>query len=544
MRGECVLIEAMVVRIVRLLTVLALLAEVAAADPVKLADRNPFLPQSHKPKKVDVTEVFFTNGVIPRLEIQVADDEWKKLRANNRSYAKATVREGDSVYTDVAIHLKGGAGSFRPLESNPALTLNFDKYHREQRFHGLDKVHLNNSVQDPSLTTEGLCAGLMRAAGVPALRTSHARVKLNGRDLGLYVLKEGYDRTFLKRHFLNSWGTFYDGGFCQDIDQKKQKLSNDERKDQNDLKAVWEAAREADPVRRWQRLEAVLDVDRFLSFIAMEAMTGHWDGYAMNKNNYRLYHDPTSDKMVFLPSGMDQMFNDGVPLTPNGSGFVAKALFDTAEGRARYMDRMDSLFKTYWNVNQLTQEVRRVQERVRPILSEGEAKNHANAANDLVNRIVQRTRTIERFLAIPAQTLKFDDSGVAKLAGWSPVSHQGSPVLEAVKAGAKAALLIRANAGESVGSWRTRVLLKNGRYLFEGNLKTAGVQPMADGGACLRISGGTAVAKVKGDTSWQRVAFELEIGEPVREVELVCELRASKGETLFDPESLRLVRRN
>ena len=529
---------------VTLLALISFVVGIAAADSSTLADRNPFLAKSAKPKKVDASEEFFTNSYVPRLEIQIAPDEYKKLQGNNRLSVKATIKEGELVYTDVAIHLKGGAGSFRGLDQNPALTLNFDKFNREQRFHGLDKVHLNNSVQDPSFTTEGMCGKLMQTSGVPALRTSHARVKLNGRDLGCYVLKEGFDRTFLKRHFLNSWGTFYDGGFCQDLDGKKQKTSNDERKDQNDLKAVWDAAREADPAKRWQRLDAVLDLDRFISFIAMEAMTGHWDGYAMNKNNYRMYHDPTTDKLVFLASGMDQMFSDGVPLTPNGVGLVAKAVFDTPEGKTRYMDRVDTLFRTYWDVNQLTQQVRQVQQKVRPLLSADEAKNHAGAANDLVNRIIQRTRTIERFLAIPAQTIKFDDAGIAKIGGWAPVSHQGYPVLEEVKDGAKAALRIRANSGESVGSWRTRVLLKNGRYLFEGNIRTTGVQPMADGGACLRISGSTASTKIKGDTAWQKVAFELEIGEPTQEVELVCELRASKGETLFDPQSLRLVRRN
>jgi spore coat protein CotH len=513
-----------------------------AASPVP--DRNPFLAKPSKKPKLDLATQFFTNTHVPRLEIEIKDPELGKLKANNRLYVKATVKDGDTTYTDVAVHLKGGAGSFRPLDQNPALTLNFDKFHREQRFHGLDKIHLNNSVQDPSFCTEGMCAELMRAAGVPALRTTHARVKLNGRDLGLYVLKEGYDHTFLKKHFLNPYGTFYDGGFCQDIDQKKQKISNDDRKDQKDLQAVWDAVREPDPVKRWQRLTAVLDVDRFLSFATMEAMTAHWDGYAYNKNNYRLYHDPTTDKIVFLPSGMDQMFGDGVPLTPNGAGFVAKALYDTPEGKTRWHDRLETLFKTYWNANELTQQARRIQEKIRPALSEAEAKNHANAVNDLVGRITQRTRTIERFLGVPVQTLKFNDAGVASLGGWSPVSHQGNPAIEEAKDGGNPVLRIRANSGDSVGSWRTRVLLKNGRYLFEGAVRTAGVQPMTDGGACIRVSGGTSSTKIKGDTGWQRMTFELQVDEPVREVELVCELRANKGESLFDPKTLRLVKQN
>jgi hypothetical protein len=65
----------------------------------------------------------------------------------------------------------------------------------------LDKIHLNNSVQDRSYLTEILCGDLFLAAGVPAARGTHARVFLNGRDLGLYGLKEGFDQSFLRRHF-------------------------------------------------------------------------------------------------------------------------------------------------------------------------------------------------------------------------------------------------------------------------------------------------------------------------------------------------------
>ena len=37
-------------------------------------------------------------------------------------------------------------------------------------------------------------------------------------------------------------------------------------------------------------------------------MTWDWDGYVMNRNNYRVYHDLDTGKMVFFPHGMDQMF--------------------------------------------------------------------------------------------------------------------------------------------------------------------------------------------------------------------------------------------
>jgi spore coat protein CotH len=179
-----------------------LLAHAAAAPPALRHDKS---------------DDFFESGVIPNLRIEIAPTNMASLRRDDRTYVRATVREGDRTYQEVGIHLKGAAGSKQPIDQKPALTLNFDKFRDGQKFHDIDKLHLNNSVQDRSFMTEALCSEMFLEAGVPTARTSHARVWLNGRDLGLYVLKEGYDRTFLKRHFRNPKGNLYDGGFLQEI---------------------------------------------------------------------------------------------------------------------------------------------------------------------------------------------------------------------------------------------------------------------------------------------------------------------------------------
>ncbi|HKX62652.1 MAG TPA: CotH kinase family protein, partial [Verrucomicrobiae bacterium] len=165
----------------------------------------------------DKSDEFFASGVIPSLHIEIARTNMASLRRDDRTYVRATVREGDRAYEEVGIHLKGAAGSKQSIDQKPALTLNFDKFRDGQKFHDIDKLHLNNSVQDKSYMTEALCSELFLEAGVPTARTTHARVWLNGRDLGLYVLKEGYDRQFLKRHFRNPKGNLYDGGFLQEI---------------------------------------------------------------------------------------------------------------------------------------------------------------------------------------------------------------------------------------------------------------------------------------------------------------------------------------
>src|SRR5205085_4819584 len=120
-----------------------------------------------------------------------------------------------------------------------------DKYVEGQRFHGMGKFHLANSVQDPTYLQELICGELFRAAGVPAARVSHTLVTLNGKPRGLYYLKEGYDKYFLKQTFGNRHGNLYDGGFLRDIDQPLILLSSrDDIHGYGDLKKLVLAARE------------------------------------------------------------------------------------------------------------------------------------------------------------------------------------------------------------------------------------------------------------------------------------------------------------
>ena len=79
-----------------------------------------------------VAEDLFNDHVVPRLRIEIPPEGLAVLRdyvwdrdsnGQDRTNVLATVLEGDRRYTNVAIHLKGGLGSFRPLDQKPALTL-------------------------------------------------------------------------------------------------------------------------------------------------------------------------------------------------------------------------------------------------------------------------------------------------------------------------------------------------------------------------------------------------------------------------------------
>jgi len=58
----------------------------------------------------------------------------------------------------------------------------------------------------------------------------------------------------------------------------------------------------------------------------------------------------------------------------------------------------------------------------------------------------------------------------------------------------------------------------------------------------LRISGSRRPDRLTGDTDWKTVTYDFGI-PGMQEVELVCELAASRGEAWFDIASLKLIKR-
>jgi hypothetical protein len=517
-----------------------------------------------KPPRVllkDASDDFFT-GEIVHLHLTVKPKDAEKINRDGRPYVKCVLTEKNAagselaVYEDVAIKLKGAAGSFQNFDDKPALTVRLDKYEKNRTFHALTKFHLNNSVQDETYLHEQLCSELFTEAGVPATRVTHARVWLNTRDVGLYVLKEGFDHHFLRRHFGDgpaADGNLYDGGFCTDIDTELEKDSGDGPDDFSDLVALREACQTEDAALRFERLEARLDVDAFLTFTAMELMTCHWDGYVRNRNNYRLYFEPVQRKAYFFPHGMDQMFQDpGFSIVEIPEALVAKAVLENPRWREKFKAKVTELLPLFSPPDKLLARLDAMNERLRPTLAALDANlpaAHEERLNGLKEAIRARADNLELQKTFPPPApVEFDEQGVLLLADWHPAAEVEDAALEVIDLpDNKHALKIACGpSGTCIASWRRTVLLARGQYKFLANLKTTDIQRLENDrglGAGLRISGASRDNQRLGSSEWSEVAYEFNVEEESRDVELVAELRAIAGEALFDLESLRLVRK-
>lgn len=538
--------------------------------------------------QADTSAELFADGPVRLLRIEISEQNLAVLRRygwrkgedpDNRPEVPCTVREDTTVFTNVAVHLKGAAGSFRPIDSKPALTLKFDKLAKDQVFHGLKKISLNNSVQDPTFIAEKLCRELYARAGVPVPRADYATVELNGRRLGLYVLTEGWDKPFLKRHFKNTSGNCYDPAQGLDINKTLRVSSGEHPEDQSELKAAAKAATDPDPGRRLAALDQRVDLDRFLSLLAMDVMLWNWDGYALNKNNYRVFHDLDTGRLVFMPHGLDQMFwRPEGPILTGRNGCVARGIMGTTEGRRRYLERFKRLRAEVFAVEAITNRVNELAARIRPEVSPpGLVRVLGNiqfdrSVNLLRSRIVQRARSIDEQLQGSRHVLRIATNETARLTDWKPRTAQGNALLE--RAESPAALHIAAR-GSSDAQWLTTVWLEEGSYRIEGRIKTRGV--VADSnqvlpGAGLRVwsnrkvtdgvhwgwfpyneshdflhrgevvSSNCVPVRLVGTQDWTPVTYDIELRQPMADLEVRCEFSGREGEAWFDPDSLRITR--
>lgn len=540
-----------------LLIVAGFVANVACCQPPGSRPQPPIpgaLKTAPAPRPIpDASDKLFAGETISKLKIVISQPELQKLRDDNRAYVRCNVIENGTVtYKDVALKLKGAAGSFREIDDHPALTLNMDRLAAGQTFHDLEKLHLNNSVQDESYLNELLCAELFRDAGLPAPRVAHARVWLNGRDLGLYVLKEGFDKRFLKRHFANATGNLYEGGFVQDIDADLEKDSGKDPEDRTDLRALRDACAEPDPATRWKRLAACMDIDKFIDFMALELLTCHWDGYSLNKNNYRLYFDPQTRRAHFLPHGMDQMFGDpAASVIDHPGAMVSSAVMLNPEWRKQYRLRLKQLLPLFDPPTRLQQRADTVARRLRPVLK-AISEDQATAFNDRVaevkQRLLDRAASLREQVELPEPgPIEFNDEGFADLPDWYAASESEDALHEELELpGPRLTYSIKCGpSGVCVASWRRKVLLDRGRYQLLAQAKTDKLAPQSDekgSGVGLRISGANRTNTFPGTSNWKPLDFEFEVVEELREVELVAEIRATAGQVWFARDSLRLKR--
>jgi spore coat protein CotH len=247
---------------------------------------------------------------VPRFDIELPAESVAALEAMPDVYARGVLKYKDEVVADIGVRIKGEA-SQRTLEEKAAFKLKFDEFVDKQSFRGLRRMTFNNMVEDPTFLAERLAYHFFRSVELPAPRCNSALLYVNGQFFGLYANIETEDKTFLRRWFASDDGNLYEEGqvdFEPGNEAEFDLETNEEANDRSDLTALIAAVSSSMPANFSETVGVQLDMPHFLKFTAAEGAVNQWDMYGYTvfyPNNFRLYRDPTQQKFVLLPWGMD-----------------------------------------------------------------------------------------------------------------------------------------------------------------------------------------------------------------------------------------------
>lgn len=154
----------------------------------------------------------FDTSKIHTLDILMED--WEGFLDNFRSeeYYECNVVIDGEAFKNVAIRGKGNT-SLTQVESygndRYSYKIEFDHYDNALTYHGLDKLCLNNIIQDNTYMKDYLTYQMMGDMGVAAPLCSYVYITVNGEDWGLYLAVEAVEDSFLQRNYGKNYGELY-----------------------------------------------------------------------------------------------------------------------------------------------------------------------------------------------------------------------------------------------------------------------------------------------------------------------------------------------
>jgi len=250
-------------------------------------------------------------------------------------FSAASVFFNGIEWYNVGVRFKGNSSLRSTWQSGCmklAFRFDFDEFEddvpeiKNQRFYGFQKIAFSNNYDDQSFLHEKVAADIFRDAGVKAPYTAYYQIYVDYGDgpiyFGLYTATEIVEDAMLVDQFGSNEGncykpeneaaTFAQGSFnTSDFDLK----TNEDFPDYSDVESLYNiinSSLRTTNLEEWKNeIESVFDVDNFMHWLAVNTVIQNWDTYGVMNHNYYLYHNPYSDKLVWIPWDNNEALYEG-----------------------------------------------------------------------------------------------------------------------------------------------------------------------------------------------------------------------------------------
>jgi hypothetical protein len=240
-------------------------------------------------------------------------------------YVHADIDFDGQALKNVAVRYKGN-GTWMQSQGQLKRSLKVDtnEFVKGQKLAGITKLNFHSNVTDASWMNEVLSHKLYRDAGVPAPRTTYARVyltvpgKYDNQYVGLYSMVEDPDRHFARERFGEKHGAIFkpvtpapfedlgdDWAQYQQTYDPKTELKPEQGKR---LIEFAKLVSHADDAEFAAKLPDYLDLDETARYMAVTVWLCTLDSILGVGQNYYVYLDPRTNQFQFMPWDLDHSF--------------------------------------------------------------------------------------------------------------------------------------------------------------------------------------------------------------------------------------------
>ena len=154
----------------------------------------------------------FDTSMVHTIEIEMEDWDSFLEGCTDEEYVSCSLVIDQEACKNVAIRAKGNTSlTSRASYGNNrySFKVEFDHYDQSNTYYGLDKLCLNNIIQDNTYMKDYVTYQMMSGFGVDSPLCSYVYLTVNGEDFGLYLAVEGVEESFLERNYGRDYGELY-----------------------------------------------------------------------------------------------------------------------------------------------------------------------------------------------------------------------------------------------------------------------------------------------------------------------------------------------
>jgi spore coat protein H len=326
-------------------------------------------------------------------------------------YVKAQLQFEDKTFPEVALRYKGnGTWMQSQGQLKRSMKASLDKFAKDGHLAGVTKLNLHNNVTDASYMNETLAYRLYRDAGVPAPRSTFARVYVTAgaehqhQYFGLYSIIENVDEHFAEDRF----GAL-DGAIFKPVVPSLFAVRGTEWKDykqaydpktkltQRQIDRLLETCRffENAPDEEFNKhVGDYVDLEEFSRYLAVTVWVCDLDGMLGPGQNFYVYLDPKTNKFLILPWDQDHSFGQmrgsqeqreqlSIEHPWTGESRFLERMFKQPEFHSAYRARLEEFSKTIFQPTRIAAQVDEVAATLRPAVAE-ESETMLARFNDAV----------------------------------------------------------------------------------------------------------------------------------------------------------------